>query len=271
MVLGECEKAGGLMALPNRTKESLIAEVNELKNISYSATKNDIAAYNEIKFWGEAPVDIEKTLQKAIELSKKYYVNEAGELVVRKGASSIAARFFAKIFGIAALVFDPTELGTGDVLPKEYNEEIVDDLLDSKYPDNKLPLATDVDTKNKEPRKYVTYIKTKTNSDRIIITYSGRTSGPQRMTDEEIVALRDRNHHKSPEFGPAVKYKSSVVRYAVRGLEQQMIDYFGKAKSEGGKSGNDIRGVGALNPRCRIYHSTANSTFGSQLYPHTCK
>lgn len=62
--------------------------------------------------------------------------------------------------------------------------------------------------------------------------------------------------------------KSSTNKWAIRRRKQQLIDYFKKAKSEKGISGNDIRGVSQDNPRGKIYHSEANRLFG-ELFPYT--
>jgi hypothetical protein len=51
---------------------------------------------------------------------------------------------------------------------------------------------------------------------------------------------------------------------AIRGREQQLIDYHGGAISDGGTSPNAIRGVAAANPLGRAYHSMANFMFGSK-------
>ena len=54
------------------------------------------------------------------------------------------------------------------------------------------------------------------------------------------------------------------ARLATRGREQQLIDFFGGAQSEGGTSGNLIRGVSKINPQGRIYHGESNRMFGSK-------
>ena len=56
---------------------------------------------------------------------------------------------------------------------------------------------------------------------------------------------------------------------AIRGREQQLIDYFGGAQSEGGTLGNRIRGVSKYNPFGRIYHGLANAELGGELHPYT--
>ena len=53
---------------------------------------------------------------------------------------------------------------------------------------------------------------------------------------------------------------------AIRGREQQMIDYFGGVGSE--NVGNRIRGVSKTNPWGRTYHTKSNQMFG-QLHQYT--
>ncbi|WP_068923245.1 SpvB/TcaC N-terminal domain-containing protein [Planobispora rosea] len=158
-------------------------------------------------------------------------------------------------------------------------------------------------------RVYVTYTKynslTKTS-------YSGRTSAvidltrPWRPQAEAAVRARDLNHHvdergepSDPNFGPAVLDKFAVgyaVNYdqryrdmgylAIRGREQQLIDYHGKNRStELGLSGfsggahsdtdpgprlteNAFRGVGKDNPLGEVFHEASNLCFG-ELAPFT--
>jgi hypothetical protein len=57
---------------------------------------------------------------------------------------------------------------------------------------------------------------------------------------------------------------------AIRGREQQLIDYHGGAHHQGGTSGNKYRGVNVLNIFGRIYHEAANAAFG-ELHPYTGK
>ena len=79
-------------------------------------------------------------------------------------------------------------------------------------------------------------------------------------------------HHKRGE-GFALPTLDRAVQGAqgypaFRGREQQLIDLNGRAQSEGGTSGNRIRGVGKLNPLGRLYHNASNLYFGP-LYPYT--
>jgi hypothetical protein len=49
---------------------------------------------------------------------------------------------------------------------------------------------------------------------------------------------------------------------AIRGREQNLIDYHGGAKSAGGTSGNPIRGVAEDNPLRGKYMHAARRIFG---------
>ena len=167
--------------------------------------------------------------------------------------------------------------------------------------------------KQHEPRPgriYVTYTKYNKKTGRY---YSGRTSAvidlnlPWRLQAEAAVKLRDSNHHvdendepTDPDFGPAELDKFAVgyaVNYneryrdagylAIRGREQQLIDYHGANKHKelgiktpfaGGaqsdtKPGtalteNSIRGVGKENPLGQVFHAASDLAFGA-LAPYT--
>ena len=56
--------------------------------------------------------------------------------------------------------------------------------------------------------------------------------------------------------------KFSVDRSAIRGREQNLIDFNGGAQSEGGTSRNMIRAVSRKNPLRYIYYRAATSEFG---------
>lgn len=139
---------------------------------------------------------------------------------------------------------------------------------------------------------YVTYRKTNTKTGEV---YIGRTRGYG--TPQQIVAARDRNHHKTKQgFGPAqidralpatlpVAARHADPAYqAIRGREQQMIDFYGGAWSDTGgrggphvlkpgaksKSGNSIRGVSKINPLGRVFDAAATVAFGRRA-PYTGK
>jgi hypothetical protein len=91
-------------------------------------------------------------------------------------------------------------------------------------------------------------------------TYSGRTSG--KNTPKKNVTKRDQDHHMNDTHGPAVLDKSSKNKKAIRGREQQLIDKNGKAQSDGGTSGNAVRGVSERNKNKGKYEKAANREFG---------
>jgi len=94
-------------------------------------------------------------------------------------------------------------------------------------------------------------------------TYVGKCSGCG--TPEQNVAARDRGHHVSRRgFGPAELDKSSTSRAAIRGREQQLIDAYGGAKSQGGTSGNAINGIARDNPSRQSYIDAAEAEFGGK-------
>ncbi len=105
-------------------------------------------------------------------------------------------------------------------------------------------------------RTHVTYTLTNTTGR----VYIGRTSGygdPQ-----SIMMRRYAGHHMramgygSPMIDRAVQGADGY--FAIRGREQQMIDFHGGI----GNVGNAIRGVSKYNPMGRVYHSASNLYFG---------
>jgi hypothetical protein len=155
----------------------------------------------------------------------------------------------------------------------------------------------------KPGRVYATYTKYNKQTGRY---YSGRTSAvidlnlPWRPQAVAAVQARDLNHHidendepTDPNFGPADLDQFSVgyaVNYAqryrdvgysaIRGREQQLIDYYGQKRAtelgltdfRGGaqsdtKPGtplteNTIRAVSKDNPLGEVFHAAANLAFG---------
>jgi len=59
---------------------------------------------------------------------------------------------------------------------------------------------------------------------------------------------------------------SELGKPAIRGREQQLIDYYGGVGSR--RVANRIRGVSKANPMGRFYHSQSNSFFGN-IAPYT--
>ena len=155
------------------------------------------------------------------------------------------------------LVQDPIGLAGGDNL-----YQIAPDTWNWADP---LGLACTPTPANVPEKQYVTY--TKEGPDGQI--YSGRSSGPADAAPEDIVSARDANHHMNDQgYGPAQLDQSSTNKAAIRGREQQLIDYHGGAQSEeGGTSGNAIRGISPSNPNGPYYQSEATNTFGN-IGPH---
>ena len=116
--------------------------------------------------------------------------------------------------------------------------------------------------------KFITYTRTNLATGEV---YSGRTSGfgdPGRLA-----AAREAVHpERLAGYGPAIPDRvapGTLNGYeAIRGREQQLIDANGRAQSEGGTSGNLIRGVSKNNVGGRIYHEASNAMFGP-LSPYT--
>jgi hypothetical protein len=113
-------------------------------------------------------------------------------------------------------------------------------------------------------RTFVTY--TMRNSAGQI--YIGRTSGYG--DPYSIMAARAAGHHmKALGYGVPILDRA-VQGYqgypAIRGREQQLIDYYGGVGSS--RVGNRIRGVSQFNPAYPIYHEASNLYFG-QIAPFT--
>ena len=107
-------------------------------------------------------------------------------------------------------------------------------------------------------KTYQTYTKTNKETGQV---YVGRTSGYG--TPEQNVKRRDQNHHMNKKgYGPAELDKSSSNPDAIRGQEQYLMDKKGGARSDGGTSGNTIRGVARNNPKASIYEKARVSEFG---------
>lgn len=114
-------------------------------------------------------------------------------------------------------------------------------------------------------RTYVTYTLTNPTTGQI---YVGRTSG---FGDPySIMMARYSTHHMkalgftTPMLDRAVQGAQGYP--AVRGREQQMIDFYGGVGST--NVGNAIRGVSKYNPLGPIYHGASNMFFGP-LAPYT--
>lgn len=108
-------------------------------------------------------------------------------------------------------------------------------------------------------KKYLTYILTNDLGQ----VYVGRTSG---YGDPEAIMMKRFYSHgrKLEGFGHPVidrVAKGPAGYLAIRGREQQYIDYLGGIGSP--RVANTIRGVSRFNPYGRTYHAAANLMFGS--------
>ncbi len=123
-------------------------------------------------------------------------------------------------------------------------------------------VATDV-YRNYKERIYVTYTLTNPQTSQV---YIGRTSGVG--TPEQLVLKRYYGHlfRRSPRFRNPRVDQWSRSRDAIRGREQQLIDFYGGIGSK--RVGNYIRGVSKWNIKGRRYHNASNTYFG-KLAPYT--
>ncbi|UGQ46082.1 RHS repeat domain-containing protein [Massilia endophytica] len=106
---------------------------------------------------------------------------------------------------------------------------------------------------------YVTYTRVHPVTGEV---YSGRTSG---VGDPETLVLergRQQDHLNKEGFAPPVVDRWSDSRVPIRGREQQLIDFYGGAKSVGGTARNMINGVADFNPLRPVYIEAAISKFG---------
>ena len=103
-------------------------------------------------------------------------------------------------------------------------------------------------------RTFQTYVKVNSDTGEV---YAGRTSGFG--TPLENIAARDASHaYNDLGFGPAQLDQSSASYGAIRGREQQLIDYFDQL----GVSANKINGISPLNPNFDWYMQSATQEFG---------
>lgn len=110
---------------------------------------------------------------------------------------------------------------------------------------------------------YVTYTLTNAETGQV---YIGRTSGMG--TPQQVANKRYYGHglKRAQGFGKPVVDRWSKSYFAIRGREQQLIDYYGGVGSP--KVANRIRGVAARNPFGRRFHDSANRHFGN-IAPYT--
>lgn len=110
-------------------------------------------------------------------------------------------------------------------------------------------------------KTFQTYTRTNPTTNEV---YSGRTSGdgkPQQNVDKRNASspLNDQG------FNDAVLDRSSSNASSIRGREQQLIEQFGGAQSQGGASANKINGISPSNPSRQNYLDNALQEFGKLL------
>ncbi len=115
----------------------------------------------------------------------------------------------------------------------------------------------------KDTAQFVSYTLTNPQTSQV---YIGRTSGVG--TPEQLVLKRYYGHlfRRSQGFRNPRVDKWSRSRDAIRGREQQLIDFYGGIGSK--RVGNYIRGVSKWNIKGRRYHNASNTYFG-KLAPYT--
>jgi hypothetical protein len=87
--------------------------------------------------------------------------------------------------------------------------------------------------------------------------YAGRTGGYG--TPLENLAARDSGHaYNDLGFGPAQLDQSSESYAAIRGREQQLIDYYRGL----GTSANKINAISPVNPNLDLYLQSSLDEFG---------
>jgi RHS repeat-associated protein len=153
--------------------------------------------------------------------------------------------------------------------------------------DDPHPVPKDKPRKDKKDQtyRYVTYTKSRTVNGRTFV-YSGHTSGYG--TPQQIVARRDIGHDMTAKgYGPAAVesevpatlppelFEADPSYWAMRGREQQVIDFYGGAQRDPNRkpnslSGNDIRAVSKRNKWGKRYHDASDATFGPYA-PYTGK
>jgi RHS repeat-associated protein len=132
-----------------------------------------------------------------------------------------------------------------------------------------LPLALSGDTCqacNQDPFYYATYTRTNPTTDQV---YSGRTSGygdPDALVQARGLRqpILTGEGFSSPVLDKSVSVQQNPSAYdAIRGREQQLIDFNGGAQSMGGTSRNKINGIADLNPFRSTYIQKSIELFGA--------
>uniref|UniRef100_UPI0010F7B51C RHS repeat-associated core domain-containing protein n=1 Tax=Chitinivorax sp. B TaxID=2502235 RepID=UPI0010F7B51C len=115
------------------------------------------------------------------------------------------------------------------------------------------------DTSNSQQKTYATYTRVHPVTGQV---YAGRTSGYK----DPATLVRDRGlqqtHLNSEGFAFPVLDVSTTDYAAIRGREQQLIDFYGGAQTVGGTARNAINAIRDLNPNRYWYMSAAIAKFG---------
>jgi hypothetical protein len=124
-----------------------------------------------------------------------------------------------------------------------------------------LPLILSGDTPRTRTEVFVTYSREHPVTGSI---YSGRTSG---YADEAVSTILRRRSASQPllnqeGFGAPVLDRISIDSSAIRGREQQLIDFYGGAQSVGGLARNKINGVADFNLNRPYYINRSITEFG---------
>ncbi|MBX2887993.1 MAG: hypothetical protein KF829_05020 [Ferruginibacter sp.] len=234
---------------------------------------------------GGAAQIAEKTATTTLRVATKNGVEQGAKVVAMKAAEKVVespgfwskvgtgvvtlGKFAGAAIGTVVYVLTPTSLGTGDV-PDWKNRPWTNPNPTALPESNPAPGGGD-DEGNKPKTFYVTYTKMKVNPDGTVTRYSGRSSGtytgiaPTPEEKQTAVDKREATHTilNSEGYQPAQLDQASTSYAAIRGREQQLIDYNGGAQSEGGTSRNKIRGVGRKNVLRNAYNTAATAEFGA--------
>ena len=122
-----------------------------------------------------------------------------------------------------------------------------------------LTISGDTVKDEEDQYQYVTYTRLNPVTRQV---YAGRTGGYG--APEEIIHRRSlgQPHLTAEGFLLPTVDRWSTDRAAIRGREQQLIDFYGGARSVGGSARNLINGVADYNPNRPFYMNAARKAFG---------
>ncbi|MDR7123088.1 hypothetical protein [Rheinheimera soli] len=106
---------------------------------------------------------------------------------------------------------------------------------------------------------YVTYTRINPKTGQV---YAGRTGGYGPPDDIVYRRSLGQMHLTAEGFRSPTIDQISTDRAAIRGREQQLIDFYGGAQSVGGTARNLINGVADFNPNRPYYMNAARKAFG---------